>query len=369
MVGRDGPSAATNGRIAPAHVRLLRRSRAAHELRLQATGLSAAGAAARLRALPAAAGLHSPAPSLESTLTASSPAPASNDPSNPASGPVRLLPSKASPDSTGPKPGLREQVGQTRRAFGRLVGAHVSLLKAELGEIVGRAKVIAALAGAILAVALYVANLLAIGGTLFLGEWLFGSIGWGVLHGTLLGVALIVALGLVLIGAPKGLVASRWLAGAAVAIVVSLLLAFNLPHRGAELLAGSFPNLDPGWGPAVVGAVVGAILLGLLGAVAGARSGGAGPATGGLVGGAVVGALLGAVLGGVEWEPRVAVAIGITIGLLTWIVLMALGARGVDAGARFRELWPKQTYETALETRAWLEQEWANRRERLAKRS
>jgi hypothetical protein len=82
-----------------------------------------------------------------------------------------------------------------------------------------------------------------------------------------------------------------------------------------------------------------------------------------------VGALLGAVLGGVEWEPRVAVAIGITIGLLTWIVLMALGARSVDAGARFRELWPKQTYETALETRAWLEQEWANRRERLAKRS
>ena len=151
---------------------------------------------------------------------------------------------------------------------------------------------------------------------------------------------------------------------------------------------GAAAALPPARGACALGALAAAALLAACGETSGTaaiggscpsitrisvtlsmRSGGAGPAVAGLIGGAAVGALLGAMLGGVEWEPRVGVAIGIAIGLLTWIVLMALGARGVDAGARFRELWPKQTYETALETRAWLEQEWANRRERLAKRS
>lgn len=282
---------------------------------------------------------------------------------------MRLLPPQAGPDAKGPRPGLREQIGQTRRAIGRLIGAHVDLLKAELSEIADRIKVIAALAGAIVGVAIFAAFLLAIGGTLFLGEWLFGSIGWGVLHGTLLGLAIIVSLGVVLVGAPSGLVISRFAAGVIVGVVVSLLLAFNVTRRGAEAVAAGFPNLDPTWSPAIVGAVIGAIVLGVVGAAIGLRAGGGGPAAGGLVAGAVLGALAGAILGGAVWEPRVAVAIGVTIGLLTWTILMAIGARGLDFGARFRELWPRRTYETALETRAWLEQEWANRRERLAKRS
>ena len=282
---------------------------------------------------------------------------------------MRLLPPQAGPDAKGPRPGLRAQIGQTRRAFGRLIGAHVGLLKAELGEIVDRVKIIAALAGAILAVALYVAILLAIGGTLFLGEWLFGSIGWGVLHGTLLGLAIIVALGVVLVGAPPGLVISRFAAGLVVGVVVSLLLALNVTRRAAEAAAAGFPNLDPTWSPAILGAVVAAIVLGIVGAAVGARAGGGGAAAGGLVAGAVFGALAGAILGGAVWEPRVAAAVGVTVGLLTWTILTAIGARGLDFGARFRELWPRQTYETALETRAWLEQEWANRRARLARRS
>ena len=39
-------------------------------------------------------------------------------------------------------------------------------------------------------------TLLWVGGFLFLGEWLFGSIGWGLAHGLLFGIGLIVALGL-----------------------------------------------------------------------------------------------------------------------------------------------------------------------------
>jgi hypothetical protein len=84
----------------------------------------------------------------------------------------------------------------------------------------------------------------------------------------------------------------------------------------------------------------------------------------------VAGLLLGLLLGGIEWEPRVGVAVAVAVGLLLWPILTAIGALGtIDPSKRIGELWPKETYETALETRAWLEQEWARRRERLTKRS
>ena len=44
------------------------------------------------------------------------------------------------------------------------------------------------------------AVLLWVGGFLFLGEWLFGSIGWGLAHGLLFGIGLIVALALAIVG-------------------------------------------------------------------------------------------------------------------------------------------------------------------------
>ena len=71
----------------------------------------------------------------------------------------------------------------------RLFQAHIELLKAEFNDILGELKVLATQAGIALGIALMTAILLWVGGFLFLGEWLFGSIGWGLAHGLLFGIA------------------------------------------------------------------------------------------------------------------------------------------------------------------------------------
>ncbi len=90
-------------------------------------------------------------------------------------------------------PGLRDQIGATRNAAMALVQAHIELAKAELSVIGGElAKLIGLIVAAIVLV-LFAVSLLILGGSLFLGEWLFGSMGWGILHGVLLFVALAIA--------------------------------------------------------------------------------------------------------------------------------------------------------------------------------
>ena len=73
-----------------------------------------------------------------------------------------------------------------------LVRAHVELAKAEAEEIKGEVVRAAGFGAAALAALLLLAVFLPIVTMLFLGEWLFGSIGWGVLLGSemLLSVAL-----------------------------------------------------------------------------------------------------------------------------------------------------------------------------------
>ncbi|MDQ3870820.1 MAG: hypothetical protein M3301_04285 [Chloroflexota bacterium] len=273
-----------------------------------------------------------------------------------------------------PRPGLREEIGETRRALARVVRAHVDLLRAELGEIARRIAVIAALGGALVAIGLFVGNLLLIGTFLFLGEWLFGSLGWGVLHGTLLGIGLLTAVALVLFSAPRRVIFLSLLLSVLAGVAVALLLAFNLPRTLA--LAGTtaaltvLPQLDPGWAALIIGAVVLAIVFGLLGLVIGARSGGGRGAFVGARAGVAAGAILGALLGVLTFSPHGGVAVGIAVAGLLWPVLQVLLARAarIDPRARFEQLRPRETYETVLETRAWLEREWARRRERLARR-
>jgi hypothetical protein len=273
-----------------------------------------------------------------------------------------------------PAPGVREQFGRVRDAATALARAHLALLKAELGDIVGQLKVISALAGVILAVALFAAQLVAIGGTLFMGEWLFGSIGWGVLHGVLVSVALIVVAAMVLVEAPGRVIVRPLAVALIVGIAVSVALGANLVRRGAEqagtqLRAGPFPQLDPGWAPTVVGIVVAAVVVGLLGLIALGRVGGFGGGFAGLILGGVVGAFIGWGWAGLTFSWHGAVAIGLAVGLLAWIVLMPvwLLRAHVDPTARFRRLWPKESYETAIETKEWLESEWARRRAGLGR--
>jgi hypothetical protein len=223
-------------------------------------------------------------------------------------------------------------------------------------------------------VGLFVANLLLIGTFLFLGEWLLGSLGWGVLHGTLLGAGVMTAIGLVLMTAPARLPLMTLLVAAVIGVIVAVVLGFNLPRRAAEAGASaaraSIPTLDPGWAPVVVAVVAVALVGAVLGLLLGGRAGGGRGAGAGLILGGVAGALVGLVLGGLTFSIQGAAAIGITTALVLWIVLQVRGAIAakINPMARFERLWPRETYETALETRTWLEKEWARRRERLASR-
>ena len=67
-----------------------------------------------------------------------------------------------------------------------LVMAHVELAKAEAGEIAGEVGRVAALGALAIGLVIFAVFLLVIGTSLWLGEWLLGSMGWGVLHGFLL---------------------------------------------------------------------------------------------------------------------------------------------------------------------------------------
>ena len=95
-------------------------------------------------------------------------------------------------DATGPAPELREQFGATRAAAIGLVKAHLELARAEFADILDEIKLVAILVGLAFVALFAVSLLLPIGLSLFIGETLFGSLGWGVLHGTLLllGVAM-----------------------------------------------------------------------------------------------------------------------------------------------------------------------------------
>ena len=107
-------------------------------------------------------------------------------------------------------------------AFMRMLQAHIALLKAELAVAGKQLGIIVGLAAGAIALAILVAILLYVGTFLFMGEWLFGSMGWGIIHGTLLGAAII---GFVAIDLAGGSVRSYgWGAvwGVIVAVVISV---------------------------------------------------------------------------------------------------------------------------------------------------
>ncbi len=280
-------------------------------------------------------------------------------------------PGAAPGDPSRPAPGVIDELKRVKDRAMALVHAHIALLKAEIGDIVSELKIIAALAGVILALAFFASQLVAIGGTLFLGEWIFGSIGWGVVHGALLSLAMIVAAAMVLVQAPRSVIAVPFVLAAIVGVVVSIVLGSNVARRVAgDVGTRSFHGLNQAWAPDIIGVVVVAVVLGLVGLIVLGRAGGIGGAVFGLIAGAITGAFAGWGWTGITFSWHGAVAIGLTIGLLAWIALMPtwmLRAR-VDPTARFRKLWPRESYASAMETKDWLEAEWQRRRARLGSR-
>jgi len=219
---------------------------------------------------------------------------------------------------------------------------------------------IVALGVAALVVGLLVAIMLYVGGFLFLGEWLFGSMGWGLAHGVFFGIALIVLLAMAILGAPTGRSVLAFVLSVLVVIGLALLMGssvtYDLSAQVAAQLAAPFDS------PAVIAALTGAILVGILLTILPWRLAGAGAAVLGLGIGLILGAILGVVVGGVQWSWPPAVGFAITIGLIVWPILhVGLVWPAIDIEARFSRLQPKQSMEAFEQTREWLEERWSRK--------
>ena len=273
----------------------------------------------------------------------------------PADGPeLAGAPSGPPAGGEGETPGLKEQLFATRDAARGLVSAHIDLAKAEIGDTLDEVKRIAVLAGIAFAVLLLAGLLLPIGLALFLGETLFGSIGWGVLHGTLLLVDIGLACVLLVVANARG-IGAAFLVAVVVGVIVGVVLGLDLTNRGWTLVGDQVAgNIAAGDRPLFVAAGSLAAIGAILGFIAGIR-GGLGAAIFGLIAGAIVGALLGA-LTAVALGPRVGAAIGVAVALLVWPAAMGLrvARQGVDGEEFMSRFWPETTIETTKETIEWV---------------
>jgi hypothetical protein len=257
--------------------------------------------------------------------------------------------------AAGEPPGLRAQAGTTFGAVKRLVRAHVDLGKAEIGEIVGEVKRMVALAGVAIGAIVIAALLLTVGGLLFLGEWLFGSIGWGVLLGTLLLVDVAVMALLLALDVKGGRIGSSLLVALVAGSVVGVVLALNLTNRGWTALGDSVAAAyDPSTRTVLLALGVSAAVFGVLGFLAGIRNG-LGSAFGSLIVGAIVGALIGG-LTVIDIPGTVGAAIGVLVALVTWPILAGrdLARTGVDGEAMMRRFTPEETIGLTKETIEWV---------------
>ena len=255
--------------------------------------------------------------------------------------------------ASGDPPGIRQQVRATREAAQGLVRAHVDLARAEAAEIGGEVKRAAALGGVAFGCLVFLGFLLPIGLALFVGEWLFGSIGWGLLHTTELLIAVVV-LAIVLALRVPG-VARAFLFAAVLGLVLVVVLGPSLSNELWRRIGESVNlGVEVGVRPLVVGLLAGAAAGALLGLVLGLRAGGGGAAVGGLVGGAIAGAVLGA-FSAITFGWRVGAAVGVAVGLLLWPAFMGLAAArsGIDGETLKARFWPQATIDMTKETIEW----------------
>ena len=237
--------------------------------------------------------------------------------------------------------------------------AHVELAKSEAGQIAGEVGRVAALGALAIALVIFAVFLVVIGTSLWLGEWLLGSMGWGVLHGFLLFVsvamaAVLGALGIAPRRARRCLRSSRSWSPSWSGIVLGLGLLNQLYASVGDALGLA---VDPGIRPLVVGMLLG----GIVGIAAGIAAAVLMNASGGgrfvaLAGLTVLGVVLGAFTA-ITFGPQVGVGIGITLGYITWMVLMGIDVMrtGIDVEALKQRFYPAQTIDTSKETLEWLQ--------------
>ncbi len=235
--------------------------------------------------------------------------------------------------------------------------AHIDLAKAELSAVAGEIARAALLAAIAIAVMVLAALLAILGTSLFLGEWLLGSMGWGVLHGVLAFVGMAMAAVLLAVGVPIGLVGRVLLVAVVGGILAGVILGLDLPNRLYASVGESVGLVvDPALRPLVVGVIVGGLVgfVGGLGAAVSMTAYGGGRFVA-LAGSIVAGSVLGA-FSAITYGPQVGVALGITVGLLTWIAVMGVivARAGIDVDTLRTRFYPAQSIETSKETVEWL---------------
>ncbi len=264
-------------------------------------------------------------------------------------------PARPSPDPEPEVRGLFAQLRATRDAAIAMVRAHINLAKAEMREIggeIGRAVGLALVALGCLTLMLL---LLFVGGILFLGEWIFGSIGWGLLLGceALLVIAASALLAAVRADGAKRAAITAGITGLVLAVVFGASLTNLLWMAvGAALL----PGVEAGVRPLVIGSLIVAVIGAVAGLVAGAKfapfgrakSGAAGVAIG-LAAGAVLGAFTATAFG-----PRVGIALALAVMLLVFAATWgALARTRIDIDELKKRFIPQATIDTTRETIEW----------------
>jgi MFS family permease len=288
------------------------------------------------------------------------PAPTPDPAEEPESGPAPGRPTGRARTRREPPPkppGLREQILLTRDAVRRVIDAHVALAKAELEPIVANVKTAATLAAMALGIAIFALLLVSIGTPLFLGEWWFGSMGWGILHGSLLAVAIIAACISLILVDDAGVLARSIVLSLVVGILFSIVFGLSLTNQGWQALTD---QLNLGLPVEVrllgVAAAVSAIVGAFLGAIVGAWRGAGRSFVNGLVFGTLLGLLVG-VFTAISFGWQTGIAVGIAGALVAFaaLVLSGLARNGVDMEAFKARFYPEQTIVTTKETLEWLQ--------------
>lgn len=259
----------------------------------------------------------------------------------------------------------------------RMLGAHATLLRAEMQVFGKEIGIIAGLAVGALVILILVGILLYVGSFLFFGELLFGSMGWGIIHGTLLGAAFV---GFVVINLAGGdVVRYGWgaLIGLVVAVLIALLLLSNVGNMGGESLRDwlndAFVTEDlpfgDDWLVFLSGLVIGGVLVAIIAAIAGWRAALRGKSLGGVTAlGFVVGAFVGATWASTRYDaPDGVLGLAMALGLLTWIIagIILAARKGFDPEARYANLIPRESIAAFGKTKDFLGEEWERQKNEM----
>jgi MFS family permease len=259
----------------------------------------------------------------------------------------------------------------------RMLDAHITLLRAEL-EVTGREiGIIAGLALGAFVIVVLASILLYVGSFLFFGELLFGSMGWGIIHGTLLAAAVVGFVAINLAGGHVDRYGWGAIIGLVVTVVVAALLLSNVGNGGGEtlrdwlndnLVTEDLPFGDA-WLVTLSGLVLGGLVALVVALIAGWRSNLRGRELGAAgFAGFVIGAIIGAIWFSTRYAaPDGVLGLAITIGLLSWIVAgIVLAARaGFDPEARYANLIPRESLAAFETTKEFLSEQWQRQKNRM----